>query len=133
VSRAASSSAAQVALLTAPFGFVEAGVEFDENVAGPHALAVMHVNGADDPGLERLQDLAAAARHDLAGRGSDDVDRPEPGPDQGETEQRGDGVGGRAPGRRGRRLDDLERRRQEFALLRPDPVGRLAQRNDLAR
>ena len=53
----------------------------------------------------------------LPGRGRDDVDRAEACPHQREAEHRDDRRGDRAADRRRRRLDDLERRRQEGELV----------------
>ena len=58
-------------------GGVHGRIELDQDIAGLDALPVLHMDRAHDAGLERLDDLGAAARHDLARRGGDDVDVPE--------------------------------------------------------
>ena len=53
---------------------VDRRIELDQDVAFLDALTVPDVDRADDADLEGLDDLGAAARHDLAGRRGDDVD-----------------------------------------------------------
>ena len=57
------------------FRRVHGRIELDQHVAGLDRLPVLHPNGPHHPGLERLDDLGAAARHDLSGRRRNDVDR----------------------------------------------------------
>ena len=79
--------------------------------------AVLHMDRAHHAGLERLDHLGPAGRDDLARRRGDDVDLAEAGPDERDARRtRHDGGGDGAAHRRGRRLDDLQRRRQEFEL-----------------
>ena len=107
----------QVVAQMVALGFVYGRIEFDQDVAGLDLLPVLHTDRAHHPGLERLDHLGAPARHDLAGRRGDDVDRARPGPNQRRAEQHDDGGPDRAPDRRRRRFDDFERRRQECQLL----------------
>jgi hypothetical protein len=113
---------------------VHGRIELDQHVAGLDRLSVLHPNGAHNPGLERLDGLGAAARHDLSARRCNDVDRAPPGPYQPRGEQQDDGGPDCTADRRGRRFDDFKRRRQEcqlFALPRvrapkgDDAPGRL--------
>ncbi len=50
-------------------------IELDQHVAGPDHLPVLHADRAHHARFERLDDLGADARHDLAGRRGHDVDR----------------------------------------------------------
>ena len=81
----------EIVLQMIAFGRVHGRIELDQHVAGLDRLPVVHMDGAHHPGLERLDDLGAAARHDFAGRRRDDVDRAPPGPDQRRAEQQDDG------------------------------------------
>ena len=56
----------EVALDMLLLGSRHGGIEFDQHVARFDALAVANVNGAYDAGFERLDQLDAAAGHDLA-------------------------------------------------------------------
>ena len=56
------------------FGRVYSRIELYQHVAGLDRLPVLHPNGADHAGLERLDDLGATARHDFSGRRRNDVD-----------------------------------------------------------
>ena len=67
----------EVASYVLRFRRCHGGIEFDQDVARLHALAVMHVNYANDPGLKRLYQLDAAARDDLPGRECNNIDLPE--------------------------------------------------------
>ena len=107
----------EIALLAFAVGFRHGRIEFDQNVAGLYALPVADVDGANNARLERLDQLGAPARHDLAGRGRDDIDAAERRPRQREAEHRDDARADRAPDRRRRRFSDLERRRQERDFL----------------
>jgi len=70
----------EVALQMAQFGVVDCGVELDQHVACLDRLPVADMDAANDPGLERLHDLAAAARDGLALRRGDRVDLAEARP-----------------------------------------------------
>ena len=59
-------SGEQVGFEVAELGVADGRIEFDENVAGPHALAVSHMDGAHHGGFERLDDLGAHVGYDLA-------------------------------------------------------------------
>jgi hypothetical protein len=56
----------EIALQMAQLGVADRRVELDQHVACLDRLPVADMDGADDPGLERLHDLAGAARDDLA-------------------------------------------------------------------
>jgi hypothetical protein len=107
------------------------GIEFYQHVAGFDRLSVVHPDGTHHPGLERLDDLGAAARHDFSGGRSNDVDGTPGGPGQRCTEQQDDDRHDGAPNRRGRRFDDLERGRQERQLFGA-PLAHMPKRNDLS-
>ena len=111
-SRAASSSLASRSL-SAP---LTVGVELNQDIARLHLLAVLNMDRTHHPGLEWLNDLGAAARHDLSGRRSDDVDRAPPRPEKRRAEQQNDRRPDGAPDRRGRRIHDFKRSRQERQL-----------------
>ena len=70
----------EVAAQVIAFRGVHGRIELDQHVAGLDRLSVVHPNGAHNPGLERLDDLGAATRHDLSARRCNDVDRAPPGP-----------------------------------------------------
>ena len=108
----------QIALQMPELGTAHGRVELDEDVAGLDALTVADMDRAHHAGLERLDDLGAAARNDLARRDGDNVDRADTRPGQRSAEHGDDGERNGAADRRGRRFDDLERRRQkgEFVL-----------------
>ena len=67
---------------------VHGRIELDQHVAGFDRLAVLDVDRAHHAGLERLDDLGAAGRNDLAGGRGDDVDLAEARPRQRDAEQR---------------------------------------------
>ena len=104
-------------------------IELDQHVAGLDRLPVLHPNGAHHPGLERLDDLGATARHDFSGRRRNDVDRAPPGPDQRRAEQQDDGGPDRTADRRRRRFHDFKRGRQERQLFAA-PLVRTPKRDD---
>ena len=108
----------EVALRMPELGPAHGRIELDKDVAGLDALAVTDMDRTHDAGLERLDGLGAAARNDLAGRDGDNVDRADARPGQRNAEHGDDRGRDGAADRRGRRLDDLERRRQkrEFVL-----------------
>ena len=75
-SRAMSSCVGQqIALQMVALGGVHRRIELDQHVACLDALPVLHMDRAHHAGLERLDDLGAAARHDLARCRGHDVDR----------------------------------------------------------
>ncbi len=94
------------------------GVELDEHVSRPDLAVVDDMNGGDPPGLHRLDHLHPSGRLELALGCGDDVDAPEPG----EAERDGDEPANRPqernPHRGGRRLEDLEDRREKLAVRR---------------
>src|SRR5579871_6661280 len=96
---------------------IDGGIELDENVARLHGLAVVNVDGAHHTDLDGLDDLAAAAGHDLAGGRGDDVDVSEARPGKRNAEEPDDGQRGGSADRGRRRLDDLERGAQELELI----------------
>src|SRR4029077_15316106 len=96
---------------------VHGWIEFNENVTNLDALPVVNVNRSDHADFERLDDLGAAAGNDLAWRRCHNIDRSQACPSQRDTEEGNDRRPNRAPDRRGRRLDDLKRRRQEGELV----------------
>ena len=111
------------------FRRVDGRIELDQHVAGLDRLPVLHPNGAHHPGLERLDDLGATARHDFSGRRRNDVDRAPPGPDQRRAEQQDDGDPDRTADRRRRRFHDFKRGRQERQLF-VAPPARTPKRDD---
>ena len=108
-------------------------IELDQDVTRLNALPIMNVNGAHDAGLERLYQLDAAAGDDFAGGGRDNIDMPEACPDQRQAEQRDEGCADGATDRRRRRLDDLQRRRQEGELVLFAAFSRRREGDDILR
>ena len=111
------------------FRRVDGRIEFDQHVAGLDRLPVLHPDGAHHPGLERLDDLGATARHDFSGRRRHDVDRAPPGPGQRRAEQQDDGDPDGTADRRRRRFHDFERGWQEGHLFGA-PLVRTPKRDD---
>jgi len=70
------------------FGSGHRGIELHKRIAGFYALAVVDVDGANDAGLERLNDLSAAARDDFAWSDSDNIDGAEYCPNEADAEDR---------------------------------------------
>src|SRR5262249_38332405 len=107
-------------------GTAHGRVELEKDVTGIYFLPVADMDATHDASLERLDGLRAAARNDLAGCHSDNVDRANAGPGQRNAERDDDGHRNGAPNRRGRSLDDFEGGWQKgelvlsthFALLR---------------
>ena len=101
---------------------VHGGVELDQRLAGLDRLPVMHMDGANHAGLERLDQLGAAARDDLALREATMSTWPK----QAQTSASANTamMVRRSRGRRGdaRRFDDLERGRQKGELFAVAPV-----------
>src|SRR5215470_2829093 len=64
----------QVTLHVTELSFSHRRIELDENLAGLHALPIVHMDRANDASLERLYDLGATARNDPARRRGDDID-----------------------------------------------------------
>jgi hypothetical protein len=71
-------------------------VELDQDLPGRDAIAVAHVNGRDDAGLERLDGLGPAGRHDLALGGGDNVGMAEAGPSDRDGKEQDDRCADRA-------------------------------------
>src|SRR2546430_7650746 len=105
-------------------------IEFDEHVASPDALAVAHVDRANDAGLKWLDYLCAAAWNDLARRSRDNVDAAER-PGQRQTEQGDYRCPDRSTDWRGWRFGDLQRRRQKGELVLTAANLPLRKSNDL--
>ena len=97
-------------------------VEVDQHVARRTNDAIAARMCLDLAGLERLDDLDLASRLKLALRGGDNVDAAEIGPDERSDDKRADDPEERNPDRRRRRLQDLQRRRQKFAVADQAPV-----------
>src|SRR5258708_25929531 len=96
-------------------------VEFDEDVPGLHERAVANAYGLDPAGFQRLDDLNLSCRLKLALRGGDDVDAAKIGPGEGsDDEGANDPQESDMHGRR-RRLQDLERGREEFPVAESHP------------
>ena len=57
----------QIVVQMIAFRDIHGRIELDQHVAGPDHLPVLHVDRAHHAGLERLDDLGAATRHDLSG------------------------------------------------------------------
>ena len=87
--------------------------QLDQDISGCYCCAVANVNCAHDPGFERLDDLGATARNDLARRGRHHIDHAQRRPGQRRAKEGNDRCGDRTTDGRGWRLNDLERRRQE--------------------
>ena len=103
------------------FGLGRRAVELDQNVACLDQRAVGDTDVFDPAGLHRLDDLDPPGRLELALRGGDDVDPAEIGPDQRRQDEGADDPQERDMDRRGRRFQDLERRRQEFPVAEIGP------------
>jgi hypothetical protein len=56
-------------------GCIYRRIKLYQYVAGFDRLPVLHPNGANNAGLERLDDLGSTARHDFSGGRRNDVDR----------------------------------------------------------
>ena len=91
-------------------------VELDQHVARLHERAVADANGLDLAGFQRLDDLDLSRRLKLALRGGDDVDAAEIGPGEGGDDEGADDPQEGDMDRRRRRLQDLERGREEFPV-----------------
>ncbi len=98
-------------------GLVRGRVDLDEHIAGNNGLAIRDMDGPHHAGLERLDQLGPAGRDDPPRRGGDDIDMTDRGPGEREHQERDDGCGNAPADRRGRGLDDLQRRGQEFQLV----------------
>ena len=83
-------------------------IELDQHIAGLHVLAVLHVNGLDGAGIERLDQLGAAVGLHPAGRHRMDVQLGKDAPHQGGGEHQADGPQDGDGHRRRRRLQDLD-------------------------
>ena len=96
------------------------GVELEQQVAGLDRLAVFDPDGGDLAGIERLDDLDPPGRLELAGRDGVDVEPAEERPGERRREDGADRQHRRDRQRRGRGLEDLQRRRQELAVAAGD-------------
>ena len=115
-------------------GLGRRAVEFDQHVARLHKRAIGDPNVFDPAGLQRLDDLHPTGRLELALRSGDDVDMAEIGPHEGRQDKGADGPQERDIDRRRRRFQDLERRREEFAIAEigarcPEPRQRASGRS----
>ena len=99
-------------------GRVHGRVEFDQHVARLDLLAVADMDGADDAGLERLDDLGAAARQIWPEAVTTMSTLPKLA--QATAKQKAAMIvgGDAAADRRRRALGDFERRRQEGDFMR---------------
>ena len=117
----------QIALQVVRVGVSHCRIQLDQDVARLDRLPIANVDCAHHAGFERLDHLGAPGWHDLSRRGSDDIDSAEKRPRQREAEQSDEAECDRASGRRRRRFDDFERRRQEgefvLAALRRASFG----------
>lgn len=98
-----------------PVAIRQAGgaIEFDQDISGLDAVAIPDIDRRHHAGLQRLDHLDAADRHDLSLRGGDDVDASEGRPGQRDDEECNHRSGDGASRRGRRRLDDLQCGRQE--------------------
>ena len=92
--------------------------ELDQHLAGTDGLPIRHEDALDDAHLGRLDQLGSVRRDDLARRDRHEIDLADARPADGEAKRRDDRPEHRARQRRRRRLDELERRGQEFAFER---------------
>ena len=108
-------------------GLVDGRVELDQHVAGLDALAVLDMDRAHHAGLERLDHLGAPARGRSCRCAVATISTVPRQAQASATQNRAMiGDADRAADRRGRRLHDLERGRQERQLVRAagwTPVG----------
>src|SRR6202011_5087845 len=77
----------EIALEVLAVRLVDRIVEFYQDVAGLHALAVSDIDCSNDADFKRLDDLGAARRHDLARGRGDDVDASKSRPTQAHAEE----------------------------------------------
>src|SRR5262249_56849838 len=111
----------EIAAQMVALGLVHGRIELDQHLAGLDALPIAHMDRAHHSGLERLDDLGAPAGDDLSRCRRNDVDLAERRPYERQAEHGDDGYADGAANWRGRRLDDLERRRQERELVSSAP------------
>src|SRR5258708_6710787 len=97
-------------------GLVHGRVEFDQDIADPDLLPIVHQDRPDHPDLERLHDFCVAGRDDLALGNRNDIDAAEPGPDARQRKHNNQAIGPETADRRGRRFDDFEGCGEKFAL-----------------
>ena len=107
-------SSASRARVASAFGLGR--IELEQQSPAFTRLAVLDVDGGDLAGIERLDHLGAADRLDLARRDRVHVEPAEERPRQRRGEEGADRQHQRDRQRRRRRLQDLERRGQEFAV-----------------
>src|SRR5262249_37444328 len=105
--------------------------ELDQHLPSLNALPVANTDGPHDAGLERLDDFGAPARDDFSRRRGDDVDLAKRRPGQGQAKQRNDRHTNGPPARRGRRLDDFQRRRQKRELMLVMAIWSRRKRDDV--
>jgi hypothetical protein len=122
----------EIALLALLVGFRHRRVELDQDVAGLDTLSVANLDGADNARLERLDQLCAPTRHDLAGRGGDDIDATERRPSQRDAEERDDTRPDRTPDRRRGRFGNFESCRQERDFVLASANFGSRKRNDVS-
>ncbi len=104
-------------------------IEFEQNVGPAHMVAVLWRQRLHLACQQRLYDLDAAGRLDLALRRSDNVDAAEIGPGQRNRGEQTDDQDQRHAYGRWRRLQNLEGRRQKFVigtLCRPSRKTQIA-------
>ncbi len=92
------------------------GLELDQYVARADGLPIRHEDALNDTHFGRLDHLGFIRGDDLARCDGDEIDLADARPAEGKGERRDDGPHNGARQRRRRRLDELERRREEFAF-----------------
>src|SRR5262249_26077756 len=121
----------KIAAQMVAFGLVHGRIEIDQDLPSLDALPVADVDGPDDAGFERLDDFGAPTRDDFSRRRGDDVDLAKRRPGQGQAKQRNDRHTNGPPDRRGRRLDDFQRRRQKRELMLVTAICSRRKRDDV--
>ena len=92
------------------------GIELQQQVSRLHALPVLDMDGDDLARVERLDHLGVPGRIDLAGRHRVHVEPAEKRPGERGREEGADHEHRHDGQRRRRHLQNLDRRRQEFAV-----------------
>src|SRR5262249_3622870 len=121
----------EIAAQMVAFCLVHGRIELDQHLPSLNALPVANTDGPHDAGLERLDDFGAPARDDFSRRRGDDVDLAKRRPGQGQAKQRNDRHTNGPPDRRGRRLDDFQRRRQKRELMLVMAIWSRRKRDDV--